>query len=111
MEPKNDVEEVVSEPITKAKLEGGRFRLSRVGDRAGDSGSMLVSIDPKTTKPSKNGEIVVGSVVRCGSVIARSYTWQDYWTTTPVTEILEVSEDKKTVKFKTRNSVYVAESI
>jgi hypothetical protein len=34
----------------------------------------------------------------------RSYSFQDYWTTTLVTEIIEEREDY--VKFKTGNSVY-----
>jgi GTP1/Obg family GTP-binding protein len=52
----------------------------------------------------------VGCSVLVGSVTARSYSSQDYWLTTKVTEILE---EKKTddglyeyVRFRTENSEY-----
>lgn len=55
------------------------------------------------TKPS------VGVSMRVGSTYSRSYSSQDYWTTTPVTEILEEFTDDQgrlNVKFKTKNSTY-----
>ena len=39
-----------------------------------------------------------------GSATARTYSDQDYWLTTPVTEILEDEGDR--VLFKTGNSTY-----
>ncbi len=39
-----------------------------------------------------------------GSITARTYSDQDYWLTTVVTEIIEDKGDY--VKFKTGNSVY-----
>jgi hypothetical protein len=43
-----------------------------------------------------------------GSVTARSYSDQDYWLTTKVTEILEEEEKdgQLYVRFKTGNSIY-----
>lgn len=51
----------------------------------------------------------IGVNMRVGSPYARSYSAQDYWTTTKVTEILEEfvdSDNRLNVKFKTKNSVY-----
>ena len=53
---------------------------------------------------------VIGCSMLVGSVTARSYSAQDYWLTTKVTEILEEEKDEagfyKRIKFKTENSVY-----
>ena len=46
----------------------------------------------------------VGCSLLVGSVTARSYSDQDYWLTTKVTEIVE--ESAISVKFKTENSIY-----
>jgi hypothetical protein len=46
----------------------------------------------------------IGCSLLVGSVTARSYSDQDYWLTTIVTEILEKSEAG--YKFKTENSIY-----
>ncbi len=51
----------------------------------------------------------VGYVMRVGSVYARSFTAQDWWQTTVITEILEdkINEDgSEYVKFRTGNSIY-----
>ena len=51
----------------------------------------------------------VGCGVRVGSPYGRTYSMQDWWQTSPVTEILEESINDQgywTVKFKTRSSVY-----
>lgn len=52
----------------------------------------------------------IGCSILVGSITARTYSAQDYWLTTKVTEILE---EKKTeeglyeyVRFKTENSIY-----
>lgn len=47
----------------------------------------------------------VGCSMRVGSLTARSYSDRDWWMTTPVTEILEETEDR--VRFRTKNSIYV----
>ena len=46
----------------------------------------------------------VGCSLLVGSVTARTYSDQDYWLTTVVTEILE--ESTVSIKFKTENSTY-----
>lgn len=46
----------------------------------------------------------VGCSLLVGSVTARTYSDQDYWLTTVVTEILE--ESAISIKFKTENSTY-----
>jgi hypothetical protein len=89
------------------KLKRGRYSLRRVRDGMGDSGHMLRALDPKTAEQvGENGDIAIGCAVQCGSIYARSYQHQDWWLTTPITEILEISDDKDYVKFKTGNSLY-----
>lgn len=82
--------------------------LRRTRDGVGDDGPMsdIGRINPETNQPEwKHGERpTVGWVVRVGSPYARSYSAQDWWQTTPVTEILENRESY--VRFKTGNSEY-----
>lgn len=81
--------------------------LKRTTDGAGDSGSMIKAIEwneDGTFKAEKGNRPVIGCSLMVGSMTARSYSSQDYWLTTVVTEILEESE--KYVKFKTTNSIY-----
>jgi hypothetical protein len=97
------------ENINQVMLKGNRFTLVRQGDSEGDSGNMLVSILPSSRDGGTvlNGAITVGYCVRCGSSIARSFQWQDYWQTTPVVEILSVNEQEDEVTFKTKSgSIY-----
>ena len=95
--------------LQSVKLEGSRFGISRERDGAGDSGMMLSSLDPEQGyKPvGDNGEIRVGCRIKCGTPYARTFG-QGWWMTTVVTEILEVSEDRTFVRFKTGNSIYQA---
>ena len=66
--------------------------------------------EDKTFKEVVDSIPVVGCSVLVGSVTARSYSSQDYWLTTVVTEILEEIKDEdgmmELVRFKTENSVY-----
>lgn len=86
--------------------------LKRVGDGAGDMGARSEAI--KWTSDGKFDKVVgryptVGCSMLVGSISARSYSDQDYWLTTEVTEILEEKEDEdkgKYFKFKTGNSIY-----
>jgi hypothetical protein len=57
-----------------------------------------------TLKEIAGHEPIVGCSLLVGSVTARSYSEQDYWLTTVVTEIVEKTE--KYVIFKTENSTY-----
>lgn len=87
-----------------------RYSLIREHDGVGDSGPMCQILDFESYKPIE-GETYprVGCGVRVGSYMARTYSGQDWWQTSPITEILEESVDDegyRTVKFKTRSSVY-----
>jgi hypothetical protein len=67
--------------------------------------------EDKTFKEIVDSKPVVGCSLLVGSVTARSYSAQDYWLTTVVTEILEEELDAEGylefVKFKTKNSEYI----
>lgn len=89
------------------------YSLRRVSDNAGDSGQMSLGIVPTYDKDTN--EVIdvqcendcrprLGIAIRVGSIYARSYSFQDWWQTTIITEILKDTEDY--VKFKTTNSVY-----
>lgn len=87
------------------------YSLIRETDGAGDSGPMCEILDFESYKPIP-GETYprVGCGVRVGSYYVRTYSGQDWWQTSPITEILEESVDRdgyRIVRFKTRNSVYV----
>ena len=73
-----------------------------------DGGSRVVAI-----KYDKNGifesatptdKPIIGCSLLVGSMTARTYSNQDYWLTTEVTEIVQETENY--VIFKTLNSVY-----
>ena len=81
--------------------------LRRISDGAGDSGPVSIALgfnDDETDVVIKGNRPIVGCLMQVGSLTARSYSNQDYWTTSKVTEILEETEDY--VKFKTENSIY-----
>ena len=80
-------------------------RLIRVVDGKGDAGARSEAIKWNTNGTYKeviSDRPTVGCSMLVGSVTARSYSSQDYWLTTIVTEILEESESY--VRFKTENS-------
>jgi hypothetical protein len=81
-----------------------RYSLRRLRDNAGDEGLMSQAINPKTMLVESNRP-QVGCVMRVGSHFARSFQYQDYWTTTPVTEIINDTEEQ--VHFRTGNSEYI----
>ena len=93
------------------------YWMYRTRDGRGDSGSMSMALIPIYGENSRvvdikyldNARPQIGYVMRVGSGIARSYSAQDWWQTTVITEILEdtVNEDgSEYVKFKTGNSIY-----
>ena len=55
-------------------------------------------------KSVKDNKPVVGCALLVGSVTARSYSDQDYWLTTPITKIIE--ETNEHILFETENSTY-----
>lgn len=72
-----------------------------------DGGARVEAIrynEDGTFKEIEGHEPIVGCSLLVGSVTARSYSNQDYWLTTPVTEIIK--KTKKYVLFKTENSTY-----
>jgi hypothetical protein len=77
----------------------------------GDSGPMCQILDSESYTPIPDVTYPrVGCGVRVGSHYARSYVSQDWWQTSPVLEILQEyinDEGYWTVKFKTRNSIYI----
>lgn len=80
-------------------------RLRRESDGAGDEGSMSLAISFASGKQETVGHRpILGCSIIVGSVTARSYSNQDWWMTTEVTEILIDEPDY--VKFKTLNSTY-----
>ena len=52
----------------------------------------------------KGNKPIVGCALLVGSVTARSYSNSDYWLTTPITEIIE--ETNEHILFKTGKSTY-----
>lgn len=83
------------------------YSLVRVSDGAGDSGSMSTIFyigEDDNIKYEQNTKPRIGASIKVGSLYSRTYSLQDYWSTTPVTEILEEKEDY--IRFKTKNSEY-----
>jgi hypothetical protein len=85
------------------------YSLVRTRDGAGDSGpyseALKRSEDPLKRIEGGGVRPRVGYAMRVGSLMARTYQMQDYWTTTYVTEITKDTEDE--VHFRTGNSEYV----
>lgn len=82
------------------------YSLVRTRDGAGDSGPMSIALRKGASGIEDGGtRPVVGYAVRVGAIGSRTYSYQDYWTTTYVTEITYDTEDE--VHFKTGNSEYV----
>lgn len=90
------------------------YSLRRIRDGAGDSGNMSMALWPDAEGENgisyeDNAYPRVGVAMRVGSSYARSYSRQDWWQTTLITEIIEErTEDdgSKYVRFKTGNSEY-----
>ena len=94
------------------------YSLRRTRDGAGDSGPMSLAQIP--TFDQDTGKIVdveeihnarpqLGASMRVGSITGRSYSAQDWWQTTLITEILEERTEEdgtEYVRFKTGNSEY-----
>ena len=85
------------------------YSLKRVRDGAGDSGTMckIIEWDKETERAveiTENARPKVGVSIMVGSHSARSYSNQDWWMTTVITEIIEDTGDY--VRFRTGNSEY-----
>lgn len=84
------------------------YLMWRIGDKAGDTGSMSQSVNPETGTV-EGDRPTIGNFMRVGSFYARTFHSQDYWQTTPVTEIKE--ERENFIRFKTKNSEYIWEKL
>ena len=75
-------------------------------DGHGDVGSLSQAIKYNTDGSQKiiGDRPIIGCHMLVGSIIARSYSDQDYWLTTEIEEIIEETECY--VKFRTKNSIY-----
>lgn len=88
------------------------YHLRRLGDNSGDSGFESFAIawnEDGTFKEVIGDSPVVGCSMRViSNHVPKSDHEQDYWTTTPIAEILEEnkSEFGHYVRFKTQNSYY-----
>ena len=86
--------------------EDGREEFKEQGQRI----EAIAWNEDRTFKEIVDSKPVVGCSLLVGSVTARSYSSQDYWLTTKVTEIIEEKKDAEgyyeLVRFKTENSVY-----
>lgn len=87
------------------------YTLMRQSDGAGDMGGMSLALwigDDGQVQYEHDARPRVGVAIRVGSTYARTMQAQDWWMTTPVTEILEETEHR--VLFRTRSgSTYVWE--
>lgn len=88
-------------------------RLRRVSDGAGDEGSMVQALgvnEMGVITGVVDSKPVVGCVLLVGSTTARSYSHQDYWMTTIITEIIEERKNENGkltyFRFRTKNSEY-----
>jgi hypothetical protein len=84
------------------------YSLSKLGDGnsptgVGDSGSMSMAlwIEDGAGKSEQDARPRVGVSMRVGTMFARSYSAQDWWQTTPITEIVEDTPER--VLFKTKS--------
>jgi hypothetical protein len=84
-------------------------------EHKGDSGPISAAheVDALTNKftgvVKQQAEPEVGCCMQVGSFYARSYSAQDWWMTTPVTEIVSriaLPDSSLVVIFKTKNSTY-----
>lgn len=97
------------------------YSMYRTRDNAGDSGQMSDAYYwPNGRENGGHPEVMhnarpfVGAVMRVGSHYARSFHAQDWWQTTPITEITDEWEETddtgnvtECVRFKTGNSTYI----
>jgi len=81
--------------------------LKRLSDGMGDSGARSQAIkwnDDGTVKSIVGDRPMVGCSMLVGSITARSYSYQDYWLTTVITEIVEDTGDRVLFKTKSGNT-------
>lgn len=84
------------------RLVGKNFTVIREKDGQGGTGEMYPMDRENWQKQGELGEIIVGLAMTVGFY---------GWTTTTVTEIMYVSEDKLRATVRTLNSVYSVQSV
>lgn len=86
--------------------EDGREEFKEQGQRI----EAIAWNEDRSFKEIVDSKPIVGCSLLVGSVTARSYSSQDYWLTTKITEILEEKKNEdgfyESIRFKTENSVY-----
>jgi hypothetical protein len=86
--------------------EDGREEFKEQGQRV----EAIAWNEDGTFKEIVDSKPVLGCSVLVGSVTARSYSAQDYWLTTKVTEIIEEKKGDdgyyELIRFKTEKSIY-----
>lgn len=92
------------------------YSLRRQRDGMGDEGLMSDAYHWPNGEDAgweviHNSRPFVGASMRVGTPFARSFSGQDWWQTTPVTEIIRewTENDVQCVHFKTGNSEYIWE--
>jgi hypothetical protein len=90
--------------------EDGRQEVKEQGSRI----DAIAWNDDGTFKEVAGHLPITGCSLLVGSISARSYSDQDYWLTSKVTEVLEEKKDDDGrfyyVRFRTKNSEYVLEA-
>jgi hypothetical protein len=87
------------------------YNLQRLSDKRGDHGFMSEAIEwneDGSYKQTLGSCPVVGCSMRVGNPFGRTYSSQDWWLTTIVTEIIKEikTNDTHYVLFKTQNNLY-----
>jgi hypothetical protein len=77
--------------------------LTRDRDGEGYHGSRVEAIDPETGKVVGH-EPMVGKCLLVGTLTAGTFSTRDWWCTSPITEIISVTNEE--MRFKTGNSTY-----
>lgn len=85
-----------------------QYSLRRESDGEGDSGSMSAAViwtdDSPYPELEHDARPRLGVAMRVGSICGRTFAMQDWWQTTPITEIL--TDEPNYVRFRTKNSIY-----
>lgn len=90
--------------------ENGRREIKEHGSRI----EAIAWNEDGTFKEIAGHSPIIGCSMLVGSITARSYSDQDYWLTSKVTEVLDEKIDDEGriyyVRFRTKNSEYVIEA-
>lgn len=95
------------EPLDLYKLQN--LQINCKGDSGGMSKALEIVDKKFSGKTIENSPPIIGHCMQIGSLYARTMQHQDWWMTTPVTDIVLDTKvgEKHVVIFKTKNSVYL----